>query len=160
MLSGPQRSGALARAGIALYGGSPFVNQPSPMATVVRLYSPILQVREIAEPVTVGYGATYRVEPPARLATVGAGYADGYPRSLGNGGRAYLGDVDVPVVGRVSMDTLTIDVTDISTDVAIPGAMVELMGDHVSVDTLASAAGTISYEILTGLGYRWLRRYV
>ncbi len=159
VLASSRHRGDLARAGIALYGGNPFTDRPNPMATVVRLYSPILQIREIDAPGTVGYGATHRVEPPARLAIVGAGYADGYPRSLGNLGRVYLGGVDVPVVGRVSMDTLTIDVSDVATDVAVPGAMVELMGDHVAIDELASAAGTISYEVLTRLGPRWTRRY-
>ncbi|NIW24610.1 MAG: alanine racemase, partial [Gammaproteobacteria bacterium] len=157
ILSG--NSGDLARAGVALYGGNPFIGRPNPMQTVARLFSPILQIREIDAPATVGYGATHRVEPPARLATVGAGYADGYPRSLGNAGSAYLGGVEVPVVGRVSMDMLTIDVSGVATDVAVPGAMVELMGDHVSIDELASVAGTISYELLTGLGRRWTRRY-
>lgn len=159
VLSSSRYAGDLARAGVALYGGNPFSDRPNPMATVARLYSPILQVREIEAPVSVGYGATYRVQPPARLATVGAGYADGYPRSLGNWGRAYLGGVEVPVIGRVSMDMLTVDVSEVAPDIAVPGAMVELMGDHISIDALASAAGTISYEILTRLGRRWSRRY-
>ena len=159
ILLGARYSGDLGRAGVALYGGNPFNDRPNPMMTVVRLYSPILQVREIDGPVTVGYGATHTVEPPARLATIGTGYADGYPRSLGDAGRAYFGGVEVPVVGRVSMDMLTIDVSDIATDVAVPGAMVELIGDHIALDEFASAAGTISYEILTRLGPRWTRRY-
>jgi alanine racemase len=159
VITGSRYGGDLARAGVALYGGNPFIDRPNPMATVVRLHSPILQVRDIDAPVTVGYGATHRVEPPARLATVGAGYADGYPRSLGNAARAFLGGVDVPVVGRVSMDMLTIDVSNVATDLAVPGAMVELMGDHTSIDELAGAAGTISYELLTRLGQRWTRRY-
>ena len=159
VLSGARFSGDLARAGVALYGGNPFIDRPNPMATVVHLHSPILQVRQIDTPITVGYGATHRVEPPARLATVGAGYADGYPRALGNTGRAYIGGVEVPVVGRVSMDLFTIDVSDVSTDIAVPGAMVELIGDHIALDDLASAAGTISYELLTGLGSRWMRCY-
>lgn len=159
VLLGSRFSGDLARAGIALYGGNPFIDRPNPMKIVVRLYSPILQVREIDSPTTVGYGAMHRVAPPARLATVGAGYADGYPRSLGNAGTAYLGGIEVPVVGRVSMDMLTIDVSDVATDVAVAGAMVELMGDHIVIDELARAAGTISYEILTRLGRRWTRHY-
>jgi len=158
-LSGPRYSGDLARAGVALYGGNPFLDRSNPMETVVRLHGPILQVREIDASVTVGYGATHRVEPPARLATVGAGYADGYPRALGNAGRAYLGGVEVPVVGRVSMDLITIDVSNVSATVAVPGAMVELVGDHIALDDLASAAGTISYELLTRLGSRWKRSY-
>jgi len=156
---GAPHCGDLARAGIALYGGNPFIDQPNPMATVARLYSPILQVRELDTAVTVGYGATHRIEAPARVATVGAGYADGYPRALGNTARAYLGDTEVAVIGRVSMDLLTIDVTDVPEDRVYPGAMVELLGDHVSLDELAGQAGTISYELLTRLGPRWARRY-
>jgi alanine racemase len=98
-------------------------------------------------------------EPPARLATVGAGYADGYPRALGNLAHAFLGGVSVPVVGRVSMDMLTVDVSAVPASQTSPGAMVELLGDHVPLDELANAAGTISYEILTRLGSRWIRRY-
>ncbi len=128
ILMGSRFSGDLARAGIAVYGGNPFNDRQNPMRTVARLYSPILQVRDIDAPTTVGYGATHRVAPPARLATVGAGYADGYPRSLGNAGCAYLGDIEVPVVGRVSMDMLTVDVSEVATNVAVPGAMVELLG--------------------------------
>lgn len=156
---GPKYCGDLVRAGIALYGGNPFLDRPNPMECVARLSSPILQVREVTEPVTVGYGATHRVEPGARLATVGAGYADGYPRSLSNSGRAYLGSVSVPVVGRVSMDMLTIDVSNVRESVLQLGAMVELLGDHMDLDELARSAGTISYEILTRLGSRWRRRY-
>jgi alanine racemase len=159
IFSGARHCGDLARPGIALYGGNPFVDRPNPMATVARLYSPILQVRELNEAVTVGYGATYRIEAPARVATVGAGYADGYPRALGNTARAYLGDTEAAVIGRVSMDMLTIDVSNVPKDRVYPGAMVELLGDHVSLDEVASRAGTISYELLTRLGPRWTRRY-
>jgi alanine racemase len=159
VFSGARYCGDLARAGIALYGGNPFLDKPNPMQPVVRLYSPILQVREVIEPVTVGYGATHVAEPPARLATVGAGYADGYPRALGNLAHAFLGGVSVPVVGRVSMDMLTVDVSAVPASQTSPGAMVELLGDHVPLDELANAAGTISYEILTRLGSRWIRRY-
>lgn len=159
IFGGARYCGDLTRAGVALYGGNPFVARRNPMATVARLHSPILQVREVTEPVTVGYGATYGVEPPARLATVGAGYADGYPRALGNRGRVYLGGVLAPVVGRVSMDLLTIDVTGVPEDAVFPGAMVELLGEHVAIDALAEAADTISYELLTRLGARWRRRY-
>jgi alanine racemase len=159
IFGGASSRGDMVRAGIALYGGNPFTDRPNPMETVVRLHSPILQVRELKAPTTVGYGATCELEPPARIATVGAGYADGYPRSLGNVGRAYIGGVHVPVVGRVSMDMLTVDVSDVPASELHPGALVELLGDHIAIDELAAAAGTISYEILTRLGRRWTRRY-
>ena len=102
--------GDLARPGIALYGGNPFSDRPNPMEPVVTLTAPILQLRDLGEPATVGYGATYVAHPPARVAVVGIGYADGYPRSLSNCGTAAVNGRRVPVVGRVSMDLISIDV--------------------------------------------------
>lgn len=153
-------SGDLVRPGIALYGGNPFVDRANPSVAVVDVASPILQVRDVVEPVTVGYGATHNVKPPARLATIGVGYADGYPRALGNCARVSVAGHDAPVVGRVSMDLTTIDVTGLPDALVVPGTLVELIGKHVSLDDVAAAADTISYEILTGLGPRWQRRYV
>ena len=152
--------GDLVRPGIALYGANPFVSGDNPMETVATLEGMILQVREVIEPVTVGYGASYTANPPARLATVGAGYADGYPRALGNRGVAFLAGREVPVVGRVSMDLITLDVSGIPPEQVQPGGYVELVGPNVPLDDVARAAGTISYEILTGLGRRWERRYL
>ena len=151
--------GDLVRPGIALYGANPFVSGDNPMETVATLEGMILQIREVAAPVTVGYGASYTVNPPARLATVGAGYADGYPRALSNRGVAFLAGTEVPVVGRVSMDLITLDVSAAPPERARPGEFVELVGPNVLLDDVAHAAGTISYEILTGLGRRWERRY-
>lgn len=149
----------LARPGIALYGGNPRPGEPNPMAQVVHLQGRILQVREIDSGVPVGYGATWRASRPSRVATVAAGYADGYLRSLSNAGFAFLGDRRVPVVGRVSMDLITLDVTDVAEGQARPGAFVDLIGPKVPVDTVAAAAGTIGYEILTALGRRYRRVY-
>jgi alanine racemase len=128
------------------------------MRPVVRLQAKILQIRDVDTPQTVGYGATHRFAGPARIATVAAGYADGYPRSLSGRGSARIGDVAVPVVGRVSMDLTTLDVTSIPE--ARPGDMVDLIGPHHDIDALAARAGTIGYEILTSLGRRYSRRYV
>jgi len=152
--------GDLVRPGIALYGGNPFVSGENPMEPVVTLEGVILQIREVTEKVTVGYGATHVTEPLARLATVGVGYADGYPRVLSNRGVAWLAGTQVPVVGRVSMDLLTLDVSAVPPEQARPGALVELIGPNVLLEDVARAAGTINYEILTGLGRRWERRYV
>jgi alanine racemase len=152
--------GDLVRPGIALYGGNPFVDRPNPMAAVATFLAPILQIREIAEPVSVGYGATYVARPPARLAVVGAGYADGYPRCLGNRATAALQGLRVPVVGRVSMDLICVDISALPPDAVRVGDLVELIGPTVGLDEVAAAAGTISYEILTGLGRRLLRQYV
>ena len=151
--------GDLVRPGIALYGGNPFISGANPMEPVVTLEGVILQIREITERVTVGYGATHVVKPPARLATVGVGYADGYPRTLSNCGVVWLAGIEVPVVGRVSMDLITLDVSEVPTEQVRPGELVELVGSNILLDDVAKAAGTISYEILTGLSSRWERRY-
>lgn len=151
--------GDLVRPGIALYGGNPFSDRPNPMTPVVTLTAPILQLRDISDAQTVGYGATYLASPPARLAVVGIGYADGYPRRLGNGGVAAIDGRRVPVVGRVSMDLICVDVTALPRDSVRVGDPVELIGRTVGLDEVATAAGTISYEILTGLGHRLVRDF-
>jgi alanine racemase len=159
LLGGPFR-GDVVRPGIALYGGNPFSDRPNPMAAVVTLTAPILQLRELDEPQPVGYGATYLASPPARLAVVGLGYADGYPRNLGNRGAAAVRGRRVPVVGRVSMDLICVDVAALPRDSVSVGDAVEVIGPTVGLDEVATAAGTISYEILTGLGRRLRREYV
>jgi alanine racemase len=152
--------GDIVRPGIGLYGGNPFATRPNPMAAVVTLTAPILQLREITEPQTVGYGATYVASPPARLAIIGAGYADGLPRNLGNLGTAAVNGQRVPIVGRVSMDLVAVDVGALPRESVRVGDAVELIGPTIGVDEVAAAAGTISYEILTGLGRRLKRDYV
>ncbi|HUQ52256.1 MAG TPA: alanine racemase [Gammaproteobacteria bacterium] len=159
-LLGAEYRGDLVRPGIALYGGNPFSDRPNPMRGVVTLTAPILQLREIGEPQTVGYGATYLAQAPARIAVVGIGYADGYPRNLGNVGVAAVHGTRVPVVGRVSMDLIAVDVGGLPRDTVRVGDAVELIGPTIGVDEVADAAGTISYEILTGLGNRPARLYV
>lgn len=150
----------LARPGAALYGLAPIRDSLNPMAQTIRLQGKILQTRDVDTGMTVGYGATHRFTRPARLATVGVGYADGYLRSLGNRAGASLGGKRVPVVGRISMDMITLDVTGIPEDAARPGALVDLIGPDIPPDVLADKAGTIGYEILTSLGRRYHRLYV
>jgi alanine racemase len=157
---GPEYHFDIARPGVALYGGNPLPGRPNPMAQVVRLQGKILQVREIDSHTTVGYGATHKTSRPARIATVGVGYADGWLRSLSNRGSAVIGGQKVPLVGRVSMDLITLDVTGIDTALARPGAFVDLLGgaeNGRTVDDVAAEAGTIPYEILTSLGRRYHR---
>ncbi len=154
---GPDWHFDLVRPGAALYGIAPSANAPNPMGQVIKLQGKILQVRAVDTPQTVGYGATHQLAGPSRIATVAAGYADGYLRSLSGRGTAYLGDTRVPVVGRVSMDLIALDVTDVSQ--AKPGDMVDLIGPRHDVDALAAEAGTIGYEILTSLGQRYRRVY-
>ncbi len=162
VFNGGDSRGDLVRSGIALYGGNPFVDQgdlPVALDAVVNLRGRILQLREVGVPVTVGYGATHEVTPPALLAIVGVGYADGYRRSLGNQAHASVAGVRVPVVGRVSMDYLCVDVSALPAGSVHCGDHVNLIGNGVSLDELAQTAGTISYEILTGLGGRLQRVY-
>jgi len=156
---GPDYHFDLARPGVALYGVAPVPGEPNPLAQVVRLQGKILQVRDVDTPQTVGYGATHRVTRKGRIATVAVGYADGYLRSLSNSGSAYIGDTGVPVVGRVSMDLITLDVSAVADREARPGTLVDLIGPHNPVDRVAAEAGTIGYEILTSLGSRYHRTY-
>lgn len=147
----------LARPGAALYGVNPCPGRANPMRQVIRLQGKILQVREIDSPMTVGYGAAHRVRRKGRIATVAVGYADGYLRSLGGRGHGHIGGVRVPVVGRVSMDLITFDVTATPPHLVHAGAVVDLIGPEHPVDALAEEAGTIGYEILTSLGGRYRR---
>lgn len=157
---GPDYHFDLARPGVALYGVNPTPGHPNPMAQVVRLQGKILQLREIDAPQSVGYGATHRATGPRRIATVAVGYADGYLRSLSNRGNAWIGDQQVPVVGRVSMDLITLDVTALPHEAVSLGGLVDLIGPRSSADEIAAEAGTIGYEILTALGQRYHRVYL
>lgn len=150
----------LCRPGVALYGVNPTPGRTNPMTPVVTLCAPILQVHEIRADGCVGYGATFRTRPGMRIATVPVGYADGYLRSASNRARARIDGALVPVVGRVSMDLTTLDVSGLPPERARPGTMVELIGGPDGLDELAQAAGTIGYEVLTRLGRRFARRYI
>ena len=156
---GPAYHYDLARPGVALYGVNPTPVAPNPMAEVVRITAKILQVRRVDRGETVGYGATARLTRPSRVAVIPIGYADGLPRSASNRASARIGGISVPVIGRVSMDLITLDVTDVPDALAMPGATVSLIGDGQSIEALAEDAGTIPYEILTSLGARYERRY-
>ncbi|MCG8420444.1 MAG: alanine racemase [Proteobacteria bacterium] len=158
-LLGPEFRGDLVRPGIALYGANPFTGLPNPMKEVVRLQGRIIQVRDIDRPLPVGYGATHTARPPCRLATVAVGYADGYPRSLGNRGFACIGEKRIPIVGKVSMDLIIFDVSDLPAHRVQPGGLVDLIGGGVPVDEIAEVAGTIAYELLANLGGRYRRIY-
>jgi len=160
---GPDYHFDLVRPGIALYGGAAVADVPNPMRPVVILEARILQVRDARPGETVGYGATETLGRPSGLAILGAGYADGYPRHASSsderpGARAFLHGLSAPLVGRVSMDLIAVDVTE------VPGARrgdwVELFGPNIPVDEVAERAGTIGYELLTHLGRRYHRRYL
>lgn len=155
---GPDWHFDMVRPGVSLYGVAPTPGEPNPMAPVVKLSGKIIQIRHVDAPQTVGYGATHRFTGPTRVATVAAGYADGYLRSLSGRASASIGGITVPVVGRVSMDLITLDIS--NAPAAQPGDMIDLIGTNFDVDAAADAAGTIGYEILTSLGRRYQRHYV
>lgn len=151
--------GDVARPGIALYGAP-----PSPLAIGLRMVATlsarIIQIRDIAAGTGVGYGLDYIAEERRRIATIGIGYADGWPRHLSGHGAAWHQRRRLPIVGRVSMDSMTIDISSLPDHALAEGDFVELLGPSQSLDDVAADAGTISYEILTQLGRRHSRRYV
>jgi alanine racemase len=157
---GPAYHFDLVRPGAALYGLAPVEHAPNPMRTTVRLEAEILTVRDIPAGRSVGYNAQWRANRPTRIATVGVGYADGYLRSLTNRGRGYIAGRPIPLVGRVSMDLVTFDVTDLPEAESRPGAPVTLMGPELPPDALGALAGTNGYQMLTGLSRRYVRRYL
>ena len=154
----------MARPGVALYGGNPFDGKANPFRQVVRLTAPVLQVRDVAQGEGVGYGATWQAQRPSRIAIIGAGYADGLMRHLSwpaNDGPAQviIAGQRAPIVGRVSMDMITVDVTGIAPGDVARGTQAVLLGDDITVDDWARWAGTIPYEILTSLGRRYAKVY-
>lgn len=157
---GPDYHYDLVRPGYALYGGNPTPALPNPMLPAVQLLARIVQVREVDSPRTVGYGAAARVGPGARIATIAAGYADGFLRSLSNRGEAIVGDRRVPIIGRVSMDLVTLDVSAVPPEQCRVGDLAELIGTGIGVDEVGARAGTNGYEILTSLGPRYRRHYL
>ncbi len=149
---GPDYHFDLTRPGIGLYGGLPFADA----RPVVRLSLPVAQLRGIPAGAPVGYSATWTAPRPTRLATVLSGYADGLIRSLSGKAVLWHGDRPCPLVGRVSMDLLTVDVTGLDGD---PDHL-DILCPAQTIDALADLAGTISYEILTSLGARYQRHYL
>ena len=152
ILLGPEYHFDLTRPGIGLYGGLPFA-QARP---VVALDLPVVQIREIAAGESVGYGQGFVAEAPMRVATVSGGYADGLHRALSNRADLYHGATPCPILGRVSMDLIGVDVTHLEE----PPASLSVLGPSQGVDDLAAAAGTIGYEVLCGLGPRYQRHYL
>lgn len=151
ILLGPDYHHDVTRPGIGLFGGQPFFDAKP----VVSLDLPVIQTREVTKGESVGYGADWTAERPARISTVSAGYADGILRALGGKAALYSGITPCPVVGRISMDLITVDVTGL-TD--IPPSL-SLLGSRQGIDPVAAQAGTIGYEILTSLGDRYERVY-
>ena len=152
--------GVLARPGIALYGGAPNSDRPNPMDPVVSLDVAVVQTRTVSAGAKVGYSGAHVTSAPRRLATIAAGYADGLPRSLSDRGAVYYGATRLPIVGRVSMDSITVDITALPEGTLQLGSLVEILGPHQTLEDIARDAGTIAYEILTSLGSRYHRQYL
>lgn len=150
----------MVRVGIALYGGNPLDGERHGIEPVVRVRSRILQERVVEAGATVGYNATHTAETRTRLITASAGYADGVSTRLSNTGFVVIDGQRAPIVGRVSMDLITVDVTDVPEEKTKPGGYVDLVGPGLSLDETAATGGLIPYEILTGLSSRFERRYV
>ncbi len=159
---GPRYHRGMVRPGAALYGVPPNLARPNPMRPVVRLQARVAQLRAVPEGAWVGYGAGYTARRPSRIATLGVGYADGFLRAGGNVGAASLpgGGPPLPIVGRISMDSLAVDATDLPDAALREGDALDLIGPHRPLEDAARAAGTIGYELLTSLGHRYHRHYL
>jgi alanine racemase len=154
----------MVRPGAALYGINPTPEADNPMQPVVELKARIVQIRNVERGETVGYGGTWTARRPTRLAIVAAGYADGYFRAASandgtRGAEVVVAGKRCPVAGRISMDLMAVDITDLPHNAARRGHMVTLIGEGITVDELAHHFGTIGYEVLTSLGSRYARHY-
>jgi len=151
-LQGTRYAADLVRPGIFLYGGAVPARTPNPVA---RLRARVVAVRRLAVGDSVSYGASWKAREPTTVATLGIGYADGVPRSLGNRGRIEVAGCQAPIVGNVTMDmTMVAPAGDVDV-----GTVATVFGGTVTLDQQAAAAGTIAYELLTGLGRRVRRHY-
>lgn len=154
----------IVRPGVALYGVNPTPGRSNPMRPVIGLQARIVQVRTVPRGETVGYSATWTAKRTTRLAVAAVGYADGYLRASGStdetpGGNAIIAGKRCPLAGRVSMDLLAVDVTDLPEGAVRRGDVATLISNEITVDEVATAAGTIGYELLTSLGRRYHRVY-
>ncbi len=155
----------LTRPGYALYGGNPAPAAPNPMQPVIRLEAPIVQVHPVPQGEAVGYNRNWIATRDSRIATISCGYADGFPRNAGNnpghrGGSAIVAGIECPFAGNVSMDLISLDVTEVPEPRVKPGDLVTLIGDQLDVDRVGTSGRTTGYEILTSLGKRYRRRYL
>ena len=159
-LLGPEYHFDVVRLGVSLYGVGAF-DRPDPrLRTVARLEAPILQVRTAKAGETVGYSATHVFDRDARVATIGAGYGDGFHRATSGKAVAYIDGRPAPMLGRVSMDLIAVDLSEVPETLGKVGDAVELIGEHAKIEDVAMAADTIAYELLTDFGHRYVRRYI
>ena len=165
LMSGRDYHFQMVRPGIALYGGRAVTGRKNPMAPVVTLHVPIMQVKEARTGETVGYGASHSLSRDSRLAVLSHGYADGFLRSLSAsntrpGGKVVIRGKICPVIGKVSMDQITVDITELGPDIPSPGEGAEVLGNILDIDDQGDFGGTVGYEILTSLKGRYNRNYV
>ncbi|PKP81622.1 MAG: alanine racemase [Alphaproteobacteria bacterium HGW-Alphaproteobacteria-18] len=156
----PEAAGGVLRPGLVLYGVDPGASGVPEMHPALRLDARIIQLRHIPAGAGVGYGFDYIADRPLRIATISAGYADGWPRALSNKGAVWFEGHRLPILGRVSMDSCVVDVTNVPEGRIRPGDCVELIGPHQSVSDLAVQLATTPHEILTSLGRRFARSYI
>jgi alanine racemase len=154
----------MVRPGVALYGVNPVPAQSNPMQPVIGLQAHVVQVRSVPRGETIGYDAAWTAKRASRIAVVAVGYADGYLRAASASDAAPGADAIVagercPLAGRISMDLTAIDITELPDKAVRRGDLATLIGDEITVDAFASAAGTIGYEVLTSLGRRYHRVY-
>jgi alanine racemase len=155
---GPAYHYDLARPGAALYGVNPTPDEANPMLPVIQIHAKVAQTRAVEKGAGIGYGHTLLAQGPLRLATISFGYGDGWHRRAASA--AWFEGVRLPFVGRVSMDSIILDISALPPGRLSEGDLVELIGPSQSVDDAAGHAGTIGYEILTSLGARFHRRYL
>jgi alanine racemase len=149
----------MVRPGIGLHGINPTTDQENPLLPVVSLWAKVYQVQDVVCGQTIGYSQTFQIKSPMKIATITLGYADGYPWALANKGYVYFGDYQAPIVGRISMDLMTVDVTHVPEALVHNGAWAQIIGQEITIDKIAQAAGTVPYEVLLGLGKRFQRIY-
>ncbi|WP_299584069.1 alanine racemase [uncultured Microbulbifer sp.] len=150
----------IARPGSALYGVNPIPGTPNPMRPTVTLSLPIVQKRLVSREQSVGYGATQQVTAGSWLAVARGGYADGIIRAQGGRGCGWACGRQLPIIGRISMDSTTFDISALSHDERDSLQSIEILNNNLTVDAVAEHAGTIGYEVLTSLGHRYFRRYI
>ncbi len=165
LLAFPEAHFDLVRPGVSVYGGRALNAGENPMQAVVKLQARVITIREAKAGTTVGYGARLKLSRDSRLAILSAGYADGIFRAAGSsdnkkGAEAIVAGTRCNIAGRISMDLMVVDVTDVPAEKVKRGDLVTLLGDGITVDELAGHARTIGYEILTSLGRRWKRNYI
>lgn len=149
----------MVRPGVGLHGINPTTDLENPLLPVVSLWAKVYQVQDVVCGQTIGYSQTFEVKAPMKIATITLGYADGYPWALTNKGHVYFGDYKAPIVGRISMDLMTADVTHVPEALVHNGAWAQIIGQEMTIDKIAQAAKTVPYEVLLGLGKRFQRIY-